>query len=189
MLTTKENVKRYLGLTDSDSDSNIEMLIGIVDSHIKSRCGCNIEKKTYTEKSVPADGVEKTFYLPERPIEENSLSVEYDGVEYSSDRYEVDYETGKIVFDFAPPKSLNKLKVTYTGGYETLPDDIKGMATIITAELFRSSGGGKESGEISSEKLGDYQVTYKIPENAGNDIDKLADRFVSIMNKYRVITI
>lgn len=81
------------------------------------------------------------------------------------------------------PKGVQNVKVTAKWGYaEAVPEDIKQVATILASALVLA--GTNQDGEISSEKIGNYQVTYK--NDTHKDDAKLA---MDILQKRRVYAI
>lgn len=189
-LTTTAKVKNFLGITTTTNDTQIGVLVDIVDKTIKNYCERNIELTTITNFQLETDGVQDTFFLQERPITGIS-GITNSGNTISSDEYELNALDGVIRFAYAPDESIQDLKVTYSGGYATVPADVEGVATMMVADLFRISGGGNASGlgtgsgEIQSEKLGDYSVTYAVDKDA-NSIDGILNKYKTILNCYKV---
>lgn len=137
-LVTLKEYKEYAGISSTTQDDAIETIIPKVSQLVKSIC-----KRTFVDYvndakiEVSAGGYGSKIFLKEYPV----LAVT--GVEYSIDYgntytelveftdYAVDQEdgtiysipTGTLAGDF--PKYVNGYKVTYTAGYETLPEDLK----------------------------------------------------------------
>ena len=132
-LVTKEEYKSYVGINSTNSDDVIDAIIPKVSNYVKTYC-----RRTFIDYvddyKVEATnaGYGSAIVLKEYPL----LSVS--SVDYSEDYgqtytslveftdYIVDLEEGNIVSlsdDF--PKVLNGYQITYTAGYEELPEDLK----------------------------------------------------------------
>lgn len=189
-LTTLAKVKSFLGITTTTNDTQIGVFIDIVDKTIKNYCERNIELTLITDYQLDTDGVQDTFFLKERPVTGIS-GITNNGSTVPSDEYELNALDGVIKFAYAPSESIEDLKITYSGGYATVPSDIEGVATMMVADLFRISGGGNAgglgtgSGEVQSEKLGNYSVTYAVNKDA-NSIDGILNKYKTILNCYKV---
>lgn len=69
-------------------------------------------------------------------------------------------------------KGIKNVKATAKWGYsEDVPDDIKWATTVLVAGIVNFSN--TSQGEIKSEKMGDYAVTFK--ENKWKDYDRAKD--------------
>lgn len=64
-------------------------------------------------------------------------------------------------------------EVTYTAGYDPIPDDIKAVALALAADEYSTT-----SPAVASEQLGDYQVSYR------RDAATL-NRYKAILDRYR----
>jgi len=66
-----------------------------------------------TKETFSGDGTTTTFYLSHAPLQ-GTVTVKVDGA-YKTENvdYTVNYETGGITFDEAPPSGTNNIEVTY----------------------------------------------------------------------------
>jgi hypothetical protein len=206
-LTTLDKVKEYLGIDNTDSDAELTTLIAYSDAVIKKYLGRNIEEIAITDETHETLRFQSDVYLREYPVNTGeTFTITFDGDAIDSTAYELDSELGVIYFETYNGSfergipvntfgvSKTKLKVSYTGGYDPVPDDIVLVATMLTADLFKSGGGGNASGigtgagPIKSERLGDYSVTYGVTDqDAGGtyDISKMLSKYTMILNNYR----
>lgn len=133
-LTTLEEYKAYVGITNPNQDSTISALIPKVSALVKNIC-----RRTFIDYIDEAKverfngGLGSTYYLKEYPL----LSVS--SVETSDDYganytelveftdYAADVEDHAIISLAADgfAKKINGYIVTYTAGYTTLPEDLK----------------------------------------------------------------
>ena len=132
-LVTLAEYKAYAGITSSNQDSEINSIIPKASQLVKTICRRTCVDYVNDNKEEVFNGGWSKLYLKEYPV----LSIV--GVESSSDYgktytelveftdYVLDMEDGAItcigVDEF--PKSVNGYKVTYTAGYEVLPEDLK----------------------------------------------------------------
>lgn len=145
-LITLDEFKAYKNISSTDDDVKIRQIIKTVSSLVRQFC--NREFTTYysTPKVELHKGNTPVIYLNEFPVINVSL------VETSDDRgetfttideftdYIVDLEEDaiKTVFEtnFTYDGIANTVRVTYTAGYETPPEDLK-QAVMDIVEYYR----------------------------------------------------
>ena len=134
-LITLAEYKAYAGISSTNQDTIISAIIPKVSALVKTLCRRTFIDYYNDPKLEIFSGGTNLFnlYLVEYPVASVS------SVEYSSDNgatyttlveftdYVVDWETNSIYSLAATgfPKAINGYKVTYTGGFETLPIDLK----------------------------------------------------------------
>jgi hypothetical protein len=126
-LCTKEDVKVFLKISDSDKDTLITILIPAAQGLIEEYCNRIFEKGGVTEYSN--GGVDRiclkrypvtiTELTPLEVYEDGNREFEDDSLVDSTDYY-VDTDKGIIYFDYLLEKTYGAIKITYTGGY-TVP--------------------------------------------------------------------
>jgi hypothetical protein len=132
-LVTLAEYKAYAGITSTNQDAEINAIIPKASQLVKSICRRTfVDYVNDSKEEVYAGGWEKLF-LKEYPIlsiTSVEASVDYGAtytelVEFTD--YVVDQEDGTIKCIYAAefPKCVNGYKVTYTAGYESLPEDLK----------------------------------------------------------------
>lgn len=133
-LVTLQEYKAYAGISSTGQDTIIKSLIPKVSQLIKSLCNRTfVDWVDDAKVEVYSGGRGSKLYMREYPLLAIS-AVEYSAdygatytelVEYTD--YVVDLEDNAImnvlIGDW--PKQINGYKVTYTAGYETLPQDLK----------------------------------------------------------------
>ncbi len=132
-LITLAEVKAYQGVTNSNEDALINSLITKVSALVKTYVGRTLVDCYSEEKVQVFSGGTRCLTLQEVPVNEIS-SVEYSidyGKTYTSLVNYTDYVLNKQTdtidvlgverFPWAP----NGLRVTYTGGYASVPEDLK----------------------------------------------------------------
>lgn len=126
-LCTKEDVKTFLKIIDSDKDNQITALIPAVQSIISEYCNREFERKEVTEYhngGVDRIGLKRypvtiTELTPFKVYEDGNREFEDDSL-VDEDDYYVDIEDGIIYFDYFLEKTYGAIKITYTGGYTIL---------------------------------------------------------------------
>lgn len=131
-LVTLAEYKAYAGISSNNQDVAINAIIPKVSELVKSLC-----RRTFVDfvgdakTEVYGGGSGYKIYLKEYPI----LGIS--SVETSSDYgatytelveftdYVIDKEDDSIVGIHGFPKKINGYKITYTAGYEALPEDLK----------------------------------------------------------------
>jgi hypothetical protein len=138
-LITKAEYKAYAGISSTNQDAEIDLLIPKVSDFVKSYC-----RKTFVDyydeaKTETFHGGFKQLLLKETPVV-NIANVQYSadyGQTYAKLTKFTDWvQDGDAVISLAPkgfPEQINGYKVTYFAGYEVLPGDLKlGILDLIT---------------------------------------------------------
>lgn len=132
-LVTLAEYKAYAGITSTNSDTIINAIIPKVSQFVKTICRRTFVDYVNDSKEEIFKGGWSKLYLKEYPIiSVGSVEVSTDyGSTYTElvefTDYVLDLEDGAITSIYYEefPQYVNGYKVTYTGGYETLPEDLK----------------------------------------------------------------
>ena len=108
--------------------------------------------------------------LPQRPVVSIS-AVLADTVELATTKYYWDAARGQLLLE---DPDVHSVQVTYTAGFNPIPDDIKAVALAIAADEINNPRG------VVSERLADYSVTYATADSSG-----LTARQAAILDRYR----
>lgn len=130
---TLEQYKTYAGITSSESDRKLEGLLTRCEELVKNYCGIRFDSASYTEE-VDVDG----YYIFLNQLPATAItSVEYYDFEgtltaLASTEYRLYQDEGMLELTLealgliSESKYKSKqVKVVYTGGYTTIPQDIK----------------------------------------------------------------
>lgn len=134
-LITRSEYKAYMGLNTPNEDSKIDAIIPKVSEYVKSYC-----RRTFVDyindslTQTFSGGTGGTIWLREFPllsVVNVAYSEDYgqtytDLVEFTD--YVLDVESGGIVTLWSSgewPRAINGYQVTYTAGYEVIPQDLK----------------------------------------------------------------
>ena len=181
-LVTKSEYKTYMGITSTNSDAEIDFLIPKVSDLVKSYC-----RRTFVDfysdiKIEYFDGGFKELLLKESPL------VTIASVQYSAD-YGKTYTTltkftdwiirgdsvvsiGYSVF----PEAINGYKVSYFGGYDPIPGDLK-LAVLDLIEYYsRNNGAVHSSRDLNPNTT---QINYVASTNLPATIKRVLDQYVA----------
>lgn len=196
-LTTKEKVKTQLGITGTDSDAQIDSLIGYITDFIEGSCGGRrFKRTTYSNEQYDTEDCKRDLFLKQMPVS-SVTSVEYrtgtvtnpSWITYNADNYIPYLPEGYIHFFASLGKTHLGLRVTYVAGYlidfanetnaslHTLPQDISGLATDLVCLMIQKKG----TEGIQSQTTEGQSVTFTDPEKVMNSIHK------SIIQKYTIL--
>lgn len=176
-LVTLSEYKDYVGISSTNQDDAISAIIPKVSQLVKTICRRTfVDYVNDAKVEVLSGGYGDKLVLSEHPIL-GVLSVEYsidygltytELVEYTD--YVVDQEDGTIVSittgalagDF--PKYINGYKVSYTAGYEELPEDLKiAVLDLITYYLKNDSAVHSPKAPGTNSVQIEYITTNQLP--------------------------
>jgi len=161
-LTSLEAVKRHLGLSGTEHDVLLEEMIAAASEAIENFCGREFANGERTEYH---DGGVQALVLAARPVEsvdsvhDDPAGVFADGSLVDPSRYVVDELSGLIELKSgAFARGCRSVRIVYTAGYETPPDDAACACVLLVAHTFHRALQGAEG--VRSEKLGGYSAEY-----------------------------
>jgi len=179
MLVTLQQVKDYLGIIDTDSDTLLTSLLTSADALVKSYTGRDFEEETYTH--LFNWKWEYEFLLKQYPVSVLT-SFKYNTGSFSSpvwtdfdaESYKLEPENGKIWMMFSLPKWIQNIQAIYTAWYvwysewppiveSEIPAEISQAVIQLTAYYYNWS----KSDWIKSENVDWTWVVYDktIPTN------------------------
>lgn len=149
-----------LGMTiDGDEAAIAERYLAIASAAVREAAGSPISETTST---VVVEGeADQRLRLPGPPIQ-SVAEVAIDGVTATDWRLRSDRLWRFAGWTAATP---SEVEVTYTHGLPNVPDDIidlvcRMVAAAMVAYRSQDDGAGLAAGNITSERIGDYAVTY-----------------------------
>jgi hypothetical protein len=161
MLNTLSEVKLYLGVAGSGDDVRIEQSMDYAQSVIESYVGYALEETTYTDEKYSTDGDSEIIVLSVPNVSSgDTFEAKWDGElidNTDNGDYNVDWKSGVVHFNYVPSRQFKLLSFTYTAGYTTVPNDLKMIFNNIVRDIWK---GSETQGTVSSERLGDYSVSY-----------------------------
>jgi hypothetical protein len=86
------------------------------------------------------------------------------------------------------PEGHRNIKITYYGGYTTIPDDLEHACLEVVKALYE---GNENIGNIQSEKLGDHSIEYAVGMRGNADIrvSNISEATKYVLDKYRRIAV
>ncbi len=176
-LVTWDQLKRALGISKDDDESRYEWLINGASSRIEQMVGRKLFSAERTEYQAGHGG--EIILLDCWPVSEiDSLYVDANrefgsDTEIDSEDYDLDSGSGVVyLLGKKAPRGRKIIKVTYTGGYESIPEDLQAATVEIVVANFRRMA--KNQGGIKSISAPDsVGTTYElsIPVNARQVIE------------------
>ncbi len=142
-LTNLADVKESLGIAGSDHsyDNLIIRKINQVSNQIERYCDRKFKKAIYTDELYNGQGTTQ-LVLKQRPIDTNSpftLSSRNSALnddsftDIQSDWYYIKSDSGVVDLLLNLWGSYGRWKVTYSAGYDTIPDDLAEAAAALAA--------------------------------------------------------
>lgn len=180
-MTTLAKVKAYLGITATTHDAVISELVVNVTAWIE----------TYLNRSISAtedfeelfDGGDDLLMLSKYPLIEAPEIAYNAGTQASPiwtpidpEMYEYNAKTGIIRLFAKSPNGLDRVRVTYTGGYEEIPSDIELIAKQLVARMFSQR---KAQGK-THEGLGSASIDWTT---------QITQEQLEVLNKYKNVTV
>lgn len=187
------DVSTFLGKTLLVTD--VQALQAIAEATAVIQNYCNQALLQVSTDVILLDGTGSTkLFLPELPVA-TITSVEVDDVLLLATDYSL-AENGVLWRLYGPwPVGARNIEVTYTHGYATIPDELKGVCYRSAARLYQAQLKAKKQDFISglsSVSVGDWSEAYESDKAAVGESDKgvsaartllLSEK--DILNKYR----
>jgi hypothetical protein len=184
-LITKAECKAYLGITSSNRDAEIDLLIPLVSKLVQTYCRRGITEyassSIYTQYS---DGGVDKIILHETPvlnIISFSVSTDY-GVNYTALTSGTDWVLGNdgCIYAINTAKMflpyLNGYKIEYFGGYEELPQDLK-LAVLDLVEYYMKNNTAVHVNRDVTPNV--TQIQYVATSNFPAHIKRVLDQYVA----------
>lgn len=170
-IITLSELKTFLGISGTSEDAQLTPMVAMVNKYLVNYVDRDIEETTYEDELYDGPGT-VALTLRNYPIIEvssvmcNNIEVEEvsyeDRMDNGTDGYWIkDPELGILWRSGLWPRGRGIILISYTAGYETIPDDVKYAAYVAASYLRRIQ---KKIG-IISESLGSYAYSLANPSN------------------------
>ena len=177
-LITLQQYKDFSGLTGVTMDARINVIIDSISKLVKNYCGTSIiddYSSAKTEYFDILDARTTRVMLDEGPIRNSDSSGKYE--------YIVDSMTDSIIrtnedVDKAFPKGRKTVKVVYTAGYSSCPEDLK--LAIFDLVKYYLKDERKERMQIAGAMI-ENPVSTSIANNTG-----FPDHIKRVLDMYKV---
>jgi len=165
-LVTLSDYKTYKSISSITFDTQLNEIIPAVSTYVKNYCGKTFIDYAFTDLIEIFSNGGNNLFLTETPIIDiTSVEVSYDyGVSYTTLTANVDYyidvNNDSLYNPNGFPKILNAIRVNYTGGYISLPLDLK-IATLDLIDYYINEDykPKKTEGRSSMENSSNRQIT------------------------------
>lgn len=188
-----DDINTFLGTTILPNDAQATLAIAEATAVIQNYCNQKIEQ--VSDDSIYLDGSGSTkLFLPEIPVSEIA-SVEVDGVLLDPTYYAL-AENGVLWRKYGVwTLGARNIKITYTHGYENVPEEVRGVCYRSAARLYQAQLKALRQDFVSglqSVSVGDWSETYESAGGSAGESDKgvsaartLLMSEKDILNKYR----
>jgi len=181
-LVTLDNTKTFLGISTHEKDELLKMLINMSTDFIETKCGRRFASTVYTDSKYNGTG-NNELVLTQFPVisftslYRNTSCDNSDNWELiDSSDYWIDLSSGVISKTSIFSKGVQNYKVTYTGGYATIPYDLQYSCMTFVSDFLTK---GKSSG-IKSESLGDHSITFEDIYQTNNTIKDILNNYMNV---------
>ena len=141
-IVTTSEFKAWMGISGSDEDTIISLIVNQVTDFIESYCDRRIKARSADiSETFDGDGG-RTYFVKHPPINGNitTITVENHATidPTDTDQVRVDSETGEVTLlqdEFADSYPQN-CTMEYNGGYSTVPSDLVGAARTLAKLIY-----------------------------------------------------
>lgn len=180
-LCTVEDVKESLGIASSDhsQDNIIIRKINQATMMIENYCGRRFTLTTYTNEEYDATNTDQLI-LKNRPVVTfTSLDIrdtalnedDWDAVD--SELYFVDQSAGVIDLNFGFNGRWNRMRVSYSAGYSTIPADLAEACATLAGFLVQNP---TTIAAVKSKEEGQRRIEYYSTSGTGSGGSSLFDQ-------------
>jgi len=181
-LITRQEYKAYQGITSTNHDTEIDLLITKCSEFTKTYCRRRFNEYTGDTKTEYFSGGVPKFILTETPVLQ-VVAVEYSAdygqtwtalSEYSSWILHEDSIACIPVGDWQP--QLRGYRIQYTAGYETIPEDLK-LAVMDLVTYYRRNDSAVHASKAPGTNM--TQIEYITSTGLPAAIRRIFDQYVS----------
>ena len=148
-LCTRDDLKTHLGVTGDGYDDQLDLLIAAASEAVERWCGCAFASAEATEHYD--GGGHDRLVLRRRPVTavaglwDDTARDFDDASEIAGDDYVLEMDAGIVrLLRGSFGDGVRNVKITYTAGYGTIPDDLAQACILIAASWFNQARGGGE---------------------------------------------
>lgn len=161
-LATLEQFKRHLGFKDADTqyDAKLTFFLDAASKWVESYCERIFDETIYTEfMHGNGSNILNPRQWPISAISEVRISLDRDWTSSDTLLDATDYGIEQnglsiLLFSTLSPIGYNVVRVIYTAGYASIPEDIQ-FANILAGEWFYKNNNRGDSGRTSIGKQGE----------------------------------
>lgn len=188
-----DDINTFLGTTILPDDAQALLAIDEATAVIQNYCNQKIEQ--VSDDTIQLDGTGSTkLFLPELPVV-SITSVTVDDVLLDPTYYAL-AENGVLWRKYGVwTVGARNISITYTHGYASIPEDVKGVCYRSAARLYQAQLKARRQDFVSglqSVSVGDWSETYETAGGSSGESDKgvsaartLLMSEKDILNRYR----
>ena len=186
-LVTRAEYKSYMGISSNTSDSAIDNLIPKVSDLVKTICRRSFIDYVGTPKIEYTEGGTEAIQLDEYPVL-SILSLEYSedyGKTYTTLTEYTDFVLSKATNSLRPiltsafPEAINGYRITYTAGYDAIPDDLKLVTLDIVAYYLKNDSAVHTHKNVNPNSM---QIEYLSNTHFPAHIKRVLDLYTASYN-------
>lgn len=184
-ITTLARLKSFLGITNNNSDTELELLINACTVFIENYCHRRFKETTYTNERVNGNGDALMQFLA-FPIDTSAtFKIEHSadgGSSWSTldaDLYEIDYNAGFVKLKDGSKfvKGLANYRVSYKGGYSDLTTSVPDLE-YASWKLIKTAFDKRKGNEgIKSQSLGQYSVVFTNSAFSNSEVKEILEQY------------
>lgn len=182
-LITKQEYKTYAGISSTNQDAEIDLLIPKVSELVKNYCRRSFVDYVDEARTEVFEGGFGSLLLKESPVIQVisvQLSIDY-GQTYTKLTKFTDWAPSNDYVVAINPQGftpyVNGYKVSYYAGYETVPEDLK-LAVLDLVTYYRKNDGSVHNNK-SPGAGGSVQLEYIMNTNFPAHIKRVLDLYVA----------
>lgn len=159
MIGDLAGLKVYLGITGSDQDAFLTLLLSSANSILTKLLQTNIEEETYVKTFLGE--CTNVIFLDTTPISFPTYGtnswIKIDDELIAEDDFVFEATTGKVILKTRTPSRIETVEIQYVGGYDPVPDEV----LIAIYEICKVMYDARTRSGIGSESMGDISVDYE----------------------------
>ena len=158
---TLTEVKSFLGVTTSDDDARLTLLISWTEELIHRYLGRNLNSATYTQLAYKPQS--EIFQLDNYPVD-SITSITIDDEVQDSDDYDLVLDVGSVYGDFVENE---RVSIVYVGGYSTIPPLVIDVFYAVVEDRYNDYKGVSDA-EVKDVTLFDFaKISYDTSTGSG----------------------
>lgn len=186
-LVTRAEYKSYMGISSNTSDSAIDNLIPKVSDLVKTICRRSFIDYVGNPKIEYSEGGTDAIQLDEYPVQ-SILSLEYSedyGNNYTTLVQYEDFVLSKATNSLRPvlksifPEAINGYRITYTAGYDDIPNDLKLVTLDIIAYYLKNDSAVHTHKNVNPNSM---QIEYLSNTHFPAHIKRVLDLYTASYN-------
>lgn len=180
MIITLAELKAYLSITDDTQDTLLTIFMNSANSYVEKYTGRKFDSAEYTQlfdwKGQVALSVKNYPIITLTSVKYNSWTLSTPVREdFDANSYKASNDNWLIQFISPISRDFSNIQVTYTGGFATIPWDLK----LATLKYAATSYNLMSSDGITKESVSGDILEYSIDKAVSQDVTDVLDLYKS----------